>query len=470
MRIGYLECFAGISGDMFLGALVDAGVSTELLRDAVGSLHLGAELDFAHVDRSGIRSLKARVLMDGRDADAPRAHDHDHEHEHPHDNGHDHNHAHDHHDHDHKHAHDHHDQERHHSHEHDAHAHGAATHSHPHTHGRTLPAIRDIVQHAAITSGAREFALTAFELLGRAEARIHGVPLESVHFHEVGAVDAIVDIVCAAVGVDALGMDAWRCSPVHVGSGFVNCAHGRFPVPAPATAELLLGMPTYSAGIEAELVTPTGAALLRTLNPDFSADSPFIAQRIGYGAGTRNPKKFPNVLRLSIGEDGDPAGAKKETVTVLECAIDDLSPQVLAYAADQALAAGALDVMRTAVTMKKGRVGTLLTVLCRDSDAPALQQLLFRETSTLGMRVRREERVVLAREWSRSETEYGAIRIKAGKLDGTTVNAVPEYEDCRAAAESRQVPLKRVMEAATAGWHAARSKQARPEEEQTTQS
>ncbi len=334
--------------------------------------------------------------------------------------------------------------------------------------GAPSPPFASIIHHAQITPRAREFALTAFELLGRAEAKIHGMPLDSVHFHEVGAVDAIVDIVCATVGLDSLAIDQWRCSPVNVGGGFVDCAHGRFPVPAPATAELLKGVPTYSSGIQSELVTPTGAALLRALNCSFGDSTAFAAHCIGYGAGTRNPEKFPNVLRLSIGEQHTVTLPEKETVTVLECALDDLSPQVVAYAADQALALGALDVMRTPVTMKKGRIGTLLTVLCRDADAEHLQELLFRETSTLGVRIRQERRVVLARAWSESGTPYGPVRIKTGMLNGAIVNAAPEYEDCRARAETHGIPLKHVMASAAADWR--EKQEPRPEPEQPTHS
>ncbi|MFL6427097.1 MAG: LarC family nickel insertion protein, partial [Acidobacteriaceae bacterium] len=267
MRIGYLECFAGLSGDMLLGALVDAGVSPALLQQTTASLNLGATLAFDSVDRSGIAARKARVLVDGREADAPPAH---HDEDHPH------------HDHDHPHSHD----------------HGPVR---IHQHGRNLPAIREILIQAPIPADVRAFALRAFELLGHAEAAIHNVPLDQVHFHEVGAVDAIVDITCAAVGLTSLNVDRWYCSPVNVGSGYVDCAHGRFPVPAPATAALLRGVPTYSEGPAMELVTPTGAAVLRALDCEFSRPAA-IFEHIGYGAGSRNPARFPNVLRISIGE------------------------------------------------------------------------------------------------------------------------------------------------------------------------
>jgi uncharacterized protein (TIGR00299 family) protein len=359
MRIGYLECFAGISGDMLMGALVDAGAPVELLQRTTASLNLGADLRVSRVSRSGIQSTKIDVLVQGKlhepaAATGPIEHEHDH------------------HDHQHGHKHEH------------------PTPHHEHEHGRNLAQIRSLLMSADLTERARDLSLNAFSLLAQAEGRIHGVPPEQVHFHEVGAVDAIVDIACCAAAADALDLDQWYCSPVNVGGGFVNCAHGRFPVPAPATAELLKNAPVYSAHVQVELVTPTGAALLRALDCRFESAPMMRVQSIGYGAGTRNPERFPNVLRVSLAEVAAPLGGDK--VTVLECAVDDLSPEVLAHTAQLALERGALDVMSASVTMKKGRLGTLLTVLCKPADAGHLQQLLFRETSTLGIRVREENR------------------------------------------------------------------------------
>ena len=321
MRIGYLECFAGISGDMLLGALVGAGVPPALLAETAASLNLGATLSFESVDRSGISARKARVLVGGREVDAPG--DHSHPHEHDHDHHHDHSHSHDH----------------------------GPTPSHSHPHSRNLPAIREILNHAPLPAQARALALRAFELLGQAEAAIHNVPLDQVHFHEVGAVDAIIDITCAAVGLTSLAVDRWYSSPVNAGSGFVECAHGRFPVPAPATASLLRGIPTYSEGPAMELTTPTGAALLRALGCEFTRPVAAFDQ-IGYGAGTRNPARFPNVLRISVGEPAraDDESIVRESIAVLECAIDDLSPQIVAHTAQLALEHGALDVTSAPVS------------------------------------------------------------------------------------------------------------------------
>jgi len=426
-RIGYLECFAGISGDMLMGALVDAGAPIELLQRTAASLALGAELRVTRVSRSGIQSTKIDVMVNGQvhepaaptgpvqqEAKQEQAAEHVHR---------------DHHDHGHEDSHD-----------------------HPHKHGRGLAEIRGLLMRADLSQRALNLSLTAFVLLAEAEGRIHGVPAEEVHFHEVGAIDAIVDIACCAAAADALDLDGWYCSPVNLGSGFVNCAHGRFPVPAPATAELLKNLPTYSAHVQMELVTPTGAALLRALDCRFDATPVMRTQAIGYGAGTRNPERFPNVLRVSIGEVAAAQSFIEDKVTVLECAVDDLSPQVLAHTAQLAMERGALDVMSSAATMKKGRLGTLLTVLCKPGDATDLQQLIFRETTTLGIRVREENRVVLAREVTPVETDFGVIHIKTGSWRGEEWNAAPEFEDCRRAAAAFDVPLKTVMQAAMAAW------------------
>jgi uncharacterized protein (TIGR00299 family) protein len=321
--------------------------------------------------------------------------------------------------------------------------------------------IRDLIQRSPLTKPVQLRAVRAFELLAASESRIHNVGLEEIHFHEVGAVDAIADIVACCAGIEALQIDAWYCSDLNVGSGTVMCAHGRFPVPAPATADLLRGLPTYSAHVQQEMVTPTGAALLRTLEPVFGEQPRMRVSQIGYGAGSRNPAKFPNVLRLSLGEAAEPhmprdatiqTASHRADVSVLETALDDLSPQILSWVAESALAAGALDVMLTPVIMKKGRPGTLLTVLCRPEQSQALEQLLLRQTSTLGVRVRQDQRLSLERRHIAVSTPYGEIRIKVGEQAGEELNAAPEFEDCRAAAERCQAPLKIVQQAAIAAY------------------
>jgi len=441
MRIAYLECFAGIAGDMFLGALIDAGVPVQVLEEATSALELGARLKIETVDRSGISCTRVQV-MEGESLaeEAHAAHSHEHDHAHASDHSHEHDHG-------HVHPADHpHDQEHKHNHEH-GHSH---EHNHEHTHGRSLSVIRALIQGAPLAEAVKSRAIRTFELLGASEAKIHNVDVEAIHFHEVGAVDAIVDIVAACAGIEYLNVDAWHCSPLNVGGGMVECAHGTFPVPAPATADLLRGYPTYSAHLQKEMVTPTGAALVRALEPVFGVQPAMRVEKIGYGAGSRNPKGFPNALRISIGEVEE--AKRADTVTVLETALDDLSPQVLAWVVESALAAGAMDVMLTPVIMKKGRPGTLLTVLCSEKKRPALERLILRETSTLGMRIRRDERSCLERHHLAVQTVYGEIRVKIGKLDGEVMNAAPEFEDCRAAAVRCEVPLKQVQQAAIAAY------------------
>ena len=319
-----------------------------------------------------------------------------------------------------------------------------------HIHGRSLSVIRSLIQSSALTEPVKNFAVTVFELLGMSEAKIHNVDVEKIHFHEVGAVDAIVDIVAASAGIHALRIDNWYASPLNIGGGMVDCAHGRFPVPAPATADLLRGFPTYSAQVQQELVTPTGAAIIRALSPTFDNQPTMRIEHIGYGAGTRNPPGFPNVLRLSVGEaDGD---ASQDVVAVLETAIDDLSPQILAHVSERALALGALDVMSTAVQMKKGRMGSLITILADDSKVHTLEELLLRETSTLGVRIHHERRVCLDRHHVTVTTAFGDIRVKVGTRSGEIYNTAPEFEDCRAAAEQHGVAVKTVQQEAIAAY------------------
>jgi len=313
-----------------------------------------------------------------------------------------------------------------------------------------LTEIRGIISAAAISESAKKTAIAVFEALGAAEARIHSVTLEQIHFHEVGAIDAMVDIVCAAVGAEALGVEEIVCSPLNVGGGTVRCAHGTFPVPAPATVELLKDAPVYSSGVQAELVTPTGAAIVKTLVRRFDSFPPMKIEKTGYGAGSRDFERNPNVLRLVIGEATTPLDKlNSETITVLEANLDDLNPQVFGYVMDRLLEEGALDVFGMPVQMKKNRPGTLLTVLCKPEAAGNLARLIFAETTTLGVRRRDEVRQTLARRWENVRTQWGEVRIKIASMNGTVTNYAPEYEDCRRIATEHHVPLKTVMQEAT---------------------
>jgi hypothetical protein len=322
-----------------------------------------------------------------------------------------------------------------------------------------LTEIRGIIGRAAISETAKATAIAIFEALGTAEAKIHATSIEKVHFHEVGAVDAIVDIVCAAVGTEALRVDKIICSPLNVGGGMVKCAHGTFPVPAPATVELLKDAPVYSSGLQAELVTPTGAAIVKILAARFAAFPEMKIEKSGYGAGSRDFPGHPNVVRLTVGEAASSLAEKtaSEILSVLEANLDDLNPQVFGYVMDRLLEEGALDAFGVPVQMKKNRPGTLLTVLCKPEDAGKLTQLIFTETTTLGVRRRDEVRATLARRWEKVRTQWGEVRIKIASMNGTVTNYAPEYEDCRRIAAEHRVPLKSVMQEAALAWLGKRS-------------
>ena len=424
MRIAYLDCFSGISGDMFLGALVDAGVSAGLLEETVTALGLGAKLEISRVVRGGIAATKVDVSVVGEENIPHEA-----------------------------------------SHEKSANKSSPThSHSHKHTHSRGLAEIRAIIEKAAIGATAKATAIRIFEALAAAEAEIHNTSVEQVHFHEVGAVDAMVDITCAAVGSEALAVDEWVCSPLNVGAGTVKCAHGTLPVPAPATVKLLKDAPVYSSGPQVELVTPTGAAIVKTLATRYGTFPAMKIDHAGYGAGSREFVNHPNVLRLTVGEAIAAAlagiatsvsAAEKamervagDRIVILEANLDDLSPQVLAYAMERLLAEGALDVFSVPAQMKKNRAGALLTVLAKPLDADRLTKVMFAETTTLGVRRRDEHRRVLDRHWETVETEWGPVRIKVANMNGTVSNYAPEFEDCRQIATKHQVPLKKVMEEA----------------------
>jgi hypothetical protein len=420
MRTGYLECFSGISGDMLLGALVDAGVPFSCLEETTAALKVGARLEMRKVSRGGLAAIKVDVFTPDTPAAEPE--------------------------------HSHHNPPGHAEHEHEL-------LKHSHTPHRSLSAILDIIRSAPLTDAVQRRAIRAFQLLGEAEASIHSVPVEQVHFHEVGAVDTIVDIVCAAAGAEALGVDRWIASPLNVGSGTVVCQHGTLPVPAPASLALLGDAPVYAAGEPMERVTPTGAALLRMLDVRYATLPAMRIVKTGYGAGGRETKGQPNLLRLLVGEEESAESTAAEPIAVIETVIDDCNPQVLSYVSELLLAAGAWDVYRSAVQMKKGRTGVQMTVLCRPDLVPALQEILFLETTTIGLRWRLENKVALAREFTEVETRWGKVRIKIARLNsGVIANAAPEYEDCRKIAAQHSVPLKQVMEAAMQAYAATKEK------------
>ncbi|MGH9792899.1 MAG: nickel pincer cofactor biosynthesis protein LarC [Candidatus Acidiferrales bacterium] len=380
-KIAYFDCFSGISGDMTLGALVDAGaglarIEAELRKLRVKGWSLGAE----KVKRGALAATLVKVTTE-------------------------------------------------------------ETHHH-----RGLTKILDTIQKANLAPRAAERASRIFRRLGEAEARIHDTTIDDVHFHEVGALDSIVDIVGAAVGFDLLGIEEFACSAVNVGGGRTPSAHGPLPIPAPAAAEMLRGAPVYSSGIEKELTTPTGAAMVSTLCTRFGAMPAMTVSAVGYGAGSWELKEQANVLRLFVGESvSSHARPGEQIVAVIETNLDDMNPQIYGYLAEQAFAAGALDVYSTPVQMKKNRPGQLLTLLCEPAAADRLVDLLFRETTTLGVRTYEARRRVLERETVSVETPYGAVRMKLARMNGSVLNAAPEYEDCRRIASERGVPLKQVL-------------------------
>lgn len=382
MKIAYFDCFSGVSGDMTLGALVDAGCSLAEIEAHLRRLPVpGWKISSEKVVRRGFRATQVKV-----ETSDPQRH-------------------------------------------------------------RSLSLILQLIEQAGLPAAIAEKASRIFQRLGEAEALVHGMPIEKVHFHEVGAVDAIVDIVGAAAGFEQLGIEACFCSPLNVGGGRVQTQHGNLPVPAPATAELLRGAPTYSNGIQRELVTPTGAAIVTAMASRFGSQPEMTVAAIGLGAGSAELAEQPNVLRLFVGEAATRAASAplEEDVIVLEANLDDMSPQVYGYFADRALEAGALDVFSIPVQMKKNRPGQLVTVLCHPADREKLSGLLFRETTTLGIRQSTVQRRTLQRESITVETSVGPIRMKIARLNGHILNVAPEYEDCRKAAADRGVPLKQVL-------------------------
>ncbi len=415
MKILYLDCFAGISGDMTIGALLDLGLDFEFLKSELSKLGVsGYDLSLSRVDRSGINAAKFDVLLSNIQIN------------HDHSNG------------DHSHTHDS-SLITHHS--------SLDTSSHSHDH-RSLSTIKHLIESSTLSEKVKKNSLAIFQRIGEAESKIHGVDIETVHFHEVGAVDSIVDIIGACIGLEALGIEKIISSPLHVGYGTFTCAHGTYPIPGPAATEILRGVPIYAKEIEGELVTPTGAAIVATLAAEFSKMPMMRVEKVGYGAGTRTYEKFPNVLRAVIGEleieDSTP-----DTISVIEANIDDLSPQIFGHVMEQVLAAGALDIFYTPVQMKKNRPGILLTLLCAVGDREKFIDLIFRETTTLGIRHRDEKRVILRREFVTVETEFGAIKMKiAHNANGEIINAAPEFDDCLSVARKHKTSVRIVQLAA----------------------
>jgi hypothetical protein len=382
MRTAYFDCFSGISGDMSIGALIDAGLSFEVLRAQLAMLNVpGYELAIEKVKKHGITGTKFHVHVQS-----------------------------------------------------------------PGLHHRRLRDIAAILQASDLDSHLQERALAVFTRLAEAEATIHHTTPDEIHFHEVGAIDSIVDITGTIIGLHELGVQRVLASTVNVGAGFVQAAHGVLPVPAPATAELLKGVPTYARGQDGELTTPTGAALLATLATGFGSLPAMCVEQIGYGAGTKDLPHAPNLLRVFLGEDSTRGDA--DLITVLEANLDDMNPEWFEHAQEQLFTQGALDVFYTPIFMKKNRPATKLTVLCESGAIDAIVDTLFRETSTFGVRTYEVRRQKLQRFAQTVDTPYGPIAVKVGQWRGQIVQISPEYESCRQAARRCGVPLKEIYQAA----------------------
>ncbi len=392
MKQAYLDCSAGISGDMFLASLIDAGAPVDRLLGELEKLPLGFyEFKRTRALRGGLVGTRVDIRVPG-------------------------------------------DQ--------------------PHRH---LADIQDLIKKASLPENSVGRALKIFNRLAEVEGKLHNVPPNKVHFHEVGAVDSVLDIVGTCVALELLDISELICSPLNLGSGHVNAAHGSLPVPAPATAELLKDIPVYSSGAQGELVTPTGAALVANLAIGFGPLPSMKIAKIGYGAGEKDFSDHPNIARIFIGEAMEAAAAKPglpgdEIVSVIEANVDDMSPQIYGYVLDRALAAGALDVTCSSAQMKKNRPGLTITIICEPRKSEELSQLLFEQTTTIGVRIYEARRKVLEREQVPVETPYGRVQVKVARRAGTVVNAAPEFEDCQRLALEKSVPLKQVIAAAEAAY------------------
>ena len=417
MKTLYLDLFSGISGDMFIAALIDLGVEASQLEQELKKLRLeGYHLHIARGHKASLEGVKFDVHLSSDHGHGEESHAHGHTHSH--------------------------------------------SHSHPHEHGRTFAQIRQLITDSHLSDWVKQKAVAVFQRIAVAEGKIHGLPPDQVAFHEVGAVDSIIDIIGACIALEMLGKPRLLASPVTEGTGWIDCAHGRLPIPAPATLAILgaRGIPLSQCAEPNELVTPTGAALLAELVETFGPMQGVVAEKIGYGLGTRENQTRPNVLRAVLGESsgewqvasGEAAAHdwETDTIAVLETNLDDLNAEILGSFMDKALAAGALDVFHTAIQMKKNRPGVLLTVLCASADADRFSEMLMRETSTFGVRRYAAERRKLRREFVTVQTPHGGVTVKVGRLNGKVLQAAPEFESCRKLAEQAKMSLKEIYEAA----------------------
>lgn len=392
MKLAYFDCFCGVAGDMIVGACLDAGADEALLREELDKLKL-SEVDL-HIEKVTKNGISATSFQ-------PQIKEHAHGHEH-----------------------------------------------------RRLPHIVELINQAQLSGTVKSQAIRIFERLAQAEAKVHNTSVDNIHFHEVGAADAIMDIVGACVALESLGVEKIYSSALAVGSGTVKCAHGVLPVPAPATAELIKDIPLRPSDAQVELLTPTGAAILATLAEEFGSLPPMTIEHVGYGAGQRDLDNIPNVLRLIVGQSNTGlAGIIADEVVVLEANLDDATAELIGHVTEKLLHAGALDVFCTSIAMKKNRLGTRISVLTQPADVAKLETILLTESTTFGIRRHTCLRSTLPREVRTVNTEYGPIRIKVGFLDGKPITVSPEYDDCARAAQNHQVPLKRVFTVAQTAYN-----------------
>jgi pyridinium-3,5-bisthiocarboxylic acid mononucleotide nickel chelatase len=400
LKVLYFDCFAGAAGDMIVGALLDAGLPFEELQRALGSLAVeGWDVSVARVVKTGITATKFRV----------------HEHAHVHDGGH--------------------------------------GHDHQHDHGHhSLDQISAAINRSSLSDAGKARAIAMFQRLGEAESAIHGIPIDKIHLHEVGAIDSIIDIVGAVFAIEWFKADRIVVSPINVGSGMVRTEHGVFPVPAPATVTLVKNAPVYSSGIQSELLTPTGALILTEFASAYGPVPPMTIEKVGYGAGDRELKETPNVVRVLIGETADAGAGPSMKVVVLECEIDDMNPQIYGVLMEKLYAAGALEVFYSAVQMKKNRPGTLMTIVAKPEQREAMTEIVFRESTTIGIRHQELSRECLDREMVTVTTTLGPVRFKVARRDGRVLNAQPEFEDLAKLSNERGIPIKDVQALAHKAW------------------
>lgn len=389
MKIAYFDCFSGISGDMTLGAFVDAGLDVRIVKDQLAQLHLhGYEISAEKVKRAGVTGTKVHVIIFPTD-----------------------NHIH------------------------------ASHHDHHQNSHLKFSDIQSIIEKSTLHNDVKGDSIKIFQRLASVEAKIHNTAIEEVHFHEVGAIDAIIDIVGSVIAIKHLGIEKIYFSPIPTGYGYTKCEHGTFPVPAPATIELLKNQLIKSANIEKEITTPTGAAIITTLGEGLLTNPEMKILQVGYGAGSNDNPNIPNLLRIFIGETSD---QESDEMWIVETNIDNMSGEILGYVMDKLFDAGAVDVYFTSVQMKKGRPGVIVSSIVSDLNLPSVESVLFSQTTTFGIRKYKVVRQILARELREFDSQLGKVKIKIGKFNGTAKNISPEYEDCKRIAEETNIPLKQV--------------------------